>query len=95
MCIKVGHSSEGELSLHHGFDTIVHILHQVHLTGSKSALVRDVKDAVRGIRVLAMAAADLHIVLISNCLEFRPVFHKVGQVDMHRGTQGCSQVRWA
>ena len=91
----VGCSSEGELSLHHGFDTIVHVLHQVLFTAAKSALVRNVKDAVRRIRVLAMATTDLHIELVSNCLESWHVSHKFGQVDMHGSSQGCSQVRWA
>ena len=90
-----GDSLEGQLGLHHGFDTIIHVLHQVLLTSAKSALVRDVEDTVRGVRVLAMAATDLHIELVSDALETWPVLGKFGQVDVDRGTQGCSQVRGA
>jgi len=39
-----------------------------------------------------MAATDLYIVLISDSLESGPVLHQVGQVDVHGGAQGCSQV---
>ena len=39
-----------------------------------------------------MAATDLDIVLISDSLESGPVLHQVGQVDVHGGAQGCSQV---
>jgi len=39
-----------------------------------------------------VAAADLHVVLVSDALEAGPVFGEVGQVDVHAGAQSCAQV---
>ena len=84
-----------DLSLHHGFDTIVHVLDKVLLTASKSALVGDIKDAIAGIRVLSMATTDLNIELISNTLKSSPVGHQHGKVDMHGGAESSTEVGWA
>ena len=66
----------------HGLDTVVHVLDEILLRAAKSALVRDIKDAVRGIRVLSVGATDLDVVLIGDALEAIPVLHEVLQADV-------------
>ena len=71
-----------ELSVHHGFDSVVHVLDKVLLRAAESAAIGDVEDAIVSVGVLAMAATDLHIELVSDTLESWPVLGKFGQVDM-------------
>ena len=39
-----------------------------------------------------MAATDLHVVLVSDALEARPVLQKVGKVDVDGGAHGGTEV---
>ena len=65
--------AERELGLNHGLDSVVHILDEVLLGATKSSPVRDIEDAIARVRVLSVATTDLHIELISDALEARPV----------------------
>lgn len=80
------------LSGYHGFDTVVHILHQSHLGSAESSLVRDIVNVVVGLSVLSMGSADLHMESVSNSLEFSLPLSEQGQMDVHRGAQGSSKV---
>ena len=88
----VGFGLEGHFSVNHSFDTVVHVLDKVHLRAAKSALVGDIEDAVRGIRVLTTGATDLDVVLVSDSLEFVPVLHELLQADVDRSAEGCTEV---
>ena len=88
----VGFGLEGHFSINHSFDTVVHVLDEVHLGAAKSTLVGDIEDAVRGIRVLTTGATDLDVVLVSDSLEFVPVLHEVLQADVDRSAEGCTEV---
>ena len=81
--------------MHHGLDTIVHVLHEVFLTAAQSAQVRDVEDSIGGVRVLAMRTSDLHIEAVGDALESVPVPRQVGQVDMDRGSESSAQISGA
>ena len=83
---------EGQFSVNHSFDTVVHVLDEVLLRTAKSALVGDIEDAVRGIRVLTTGATDLDVVLVSDTLESGPVIHELLQADVDRSAEGCSEV---
>ena len=79
----------------HCLDAVVHILNEVNLGAAESSLVRDVVHVVGRLRVLAVDASDLDVVLVSNGLEFVHLDTKLGQFDVDRGSQGCAQVSWA
>ena len=81
-CSLTGGGGELHFSFNHGLDTVVHVLDEILLRAAKSALVRDIKDAVRGIRVLSVGATDLDVVLIGDALEAIPVLHEVLQADV-------------
>ena len=42
--------------------------------------------------MLAVDASDLHLVLVGDLVEDLLVFHEYGQVDVHRGSHGGSEV---
>ena len=42
-----------------------------------------------------MDASDLHIVGIGNCLHSFLLSHQLGQLDVHRGSHGGTEVSWA
>ena len=84
-----------ELSVHHGLDSVVHILDKVLLRAAESAAIGDVEDAIVSVGVLAMAATDLHAKLVGDALKSGPVLHQVGKVDVDGGAKGCSEVGWA
>ena len=42
-----------------------------------------------------MGSTDLHVELVGDALESRPVLHQVGKVDVDGGAEGCSKVGWA
>ena len=90
--LSVGCSLKGHFSINHSFDTVVHVLDEVLLRTAKSALVGDIEDAVRGIRVLTTGATDLDVVLVSDTLESGPVIHELLQADVDRSAEGCSEV---
>ena len=89
---SLGGSLELELGVHHGLDTTVHVLDKVLLGSAQSTAVGDVEDAIAGVRVLTTGAADLDVPLVGDTLESGPVSHEVGEVDMHGGTKGSSEV---
>ena len=84
-CRKIslaGGSTELKLSGHHGLDTVVHVLDKLDLTTAETTPVGDIEDAIAGVGVLAVATADLHVVLVSDALEAGPVLHEVGESDV-------------
>ena len=89
---QLGSFTELELCVDHGLDTIVHVLDEGDLGAAETAAVGDVEDAIAGVGVLTVATANLHVVLVSDALEARPVLHEVRQVDVDRCSEGCSKV---
>ena len=87
-----GGGLELHLSVNHSLNTVVHVLDEILLRTAKSALVGDIEDAVRGIRVLTTGATDLDVVLVSDSLELVPVLHELLQADVDRSTEGCTEV---
>ena len=87
-----GNCSESLLGSNHSLDTVVHVLDEVLLRAAKSALVGDIEDAVRGIRVLSTGSTDLDVVLVSDSLESVPVLHELLQADVNGSAKGCSEV---
>ena len=85
-------SSQLEFGVHHSLDTVVHVLDEVLFRTAESAAVRNIEDAIAGVRVLATAATDLHVILVGDALESGPVLHQVGKVDVDGGTESSSQV---
>ena len=85
LIFQTGAVRSGEFLLlgNHCLHTIVHILDQVNLRAAQSSLVRDIIDMVRGLRVLAVDASDLDVVLIGNSLEFIHLRAKLGQFDVN------------
>ncbi len=45
--------------------------------------------------MLTVDAADLDIVLVSNCLEGSHVLRKLGKLDVDGGSHGSTKVGWA
>ena len=90
LCVKV--VSQLGLSFHEGSDTVDHVLHEILLRSSESPEVGDIEDTVVGLGVLAVDASDLHLVLVGDLVEDLLVFHELGQVDVHRGSHGGSEV---
>lgn len=86
-------ADELELSVDHGGDTVVHILHEGRLGEAESPPIRDVVDVVIGFGMFTLRTADLHIELISDGLESGLVLAEVGQVDVHGGAQARATVR--
>ena len=91
-CSLSGGGLEGHFGFNHSLDTVVHVLDEVLLRTAKSALVGDIEDAVRGIRVLSTGSTDLDVVLVSDSLESVPVLHELLQADVNGSAKGCSEV---
>ena len=89
--------SESLLSGDHGFDTIIHVLDKILLRSTESSLVRDIENAIVGLGVLTVDSSDLHVVLIGDFVEssFVCLASEQWQFDVHRCSQGSSQVGWA
>ena len=81
--------------MNHCLYSIVHVLNEVFLRATKASPVGNIKDSIACVRMFAMTSANLHVVLISNCLEARPISHKIGQVDVNRCSQSCTEICWA
>ena len=90
--ITIESLAKGKFGLDHGFDSVIHILYEVFLRATKTALVGDIEDTIASIGVLTMASTDLNVVLICDALEARPVLHEVRQVDVDGSTKGCSKI---
>ena len=84
--------AELEFSLNHGFDAIIHVLNEGNFRAAKTTAIGNVKDSVARVRVLTMAAADLHIVPVGDGLEPRPVLHQVRKMDVHGSTKGGTKI---
>jgi hypothetical protein len=95
LIIRCELSSEGLLLLNHGLDTVVHILNEVLLRATKSALVGDIEGAVVGLGVLTVDTSDLHVVLVSDSLELSHVLGKLGELDVNGSSEGGSKVSGA
>ena len=87
--------SESLLSGDHGFDTIIHVLDKILLRSTESSLVRDIENAIVGLGVLSVDTSDLDEVLVSDGVELFLLLHKLWKLDVHRGSEGGSQVGWA
>ena len=92
---QVFHCSKFLLGIDHGFDTVVHVLGKIDLVAAQSTQVRDIKDSVVSLGVLAVGATDLHVVLVCDGLELIFVFRKLGQFDVHGSTHASTAVGWA
>ena len=84
--------SKGFLGFDHGLDTVVHVLDQVSFGATEASLVGDVVGAVVRLGVFSVDTADLHVELVSNLLEAFHVLGQLGELDVHGGAQGSSQV---
>ena len=89
---SLGGGAELELSGHHSLDTVVHVLDELDLTTAETTPVGDVEDTIAGVGVLAVLATDLHVVLVGDALEARPVLHEVGELDVDGGAHGGTEV---
>jgi len=88
-------SRHGLLSFDESSDSVDHILDQLVLRSAESSLVGDVEHAVVGFSVLAMDASDLHVESVGDLVELRLLLGKLGQLDVHRSSQGSAEVGWA
>ena len=91
-CSLTGGGLELHFSVNHSLDTVVHVLDEILLRTAKSALVGDIEDAVRGIRVLTAGTTDLDVVLGGDTFEARHVLHEFLQADVDGGTKGGTEV---
>ena len=74
----VNGNSEPLLSVDHGLDTVVHVLHQVNLGAAQPSQVRDVKDAIVALGVLAVRPTDLNVVLVGDGLKLILLLGQLG-----------------
>lgn len=88
-------SSQRRFLLHEGLYAIDHVLDKLFLGFAKSSLIRNVEYAVVGFRVLSVNTSNLDFVLVRNLVERFLISHQLWQLDMHRCSHGCSEVRWA
>ena len=88
-------SGEGLLGLDHGFDTVVHVLNEIFLRAAETSLVGDIVGSVGALRVLTVDTADLDEEFVGNFIELDHVVGEQWQLDVHRGSQGSSEVGWA
>ena len=72
-----------QLSSHHGFDTIVHILYEVLLGSTESSSVGDIEDAVISFGMLSMDTSDLDVVFVGNGVKCGLVFSEVDEFDVN------------
>ena len=80
------------LLCNHGLYTIVHILNEINLRTTETALVGDIIDMISRLRVFTVDATNLNMELISNLFELSHLCTEFGKCNMHRGTQGRSKV---
>lgn len=82
------------LHLDHGFEAVVHILHEVALGAAEASLVGNIEDSIVSFSVLTMDASDLDVVPIRNIVEQFHVFCQIWQRNVDRGPQGRAKVGW-
>jgi len=87
--------SESLLSGDHGLDTVIHVLNEVDLGSSESALVGDIEDTVVGLGVLTVGTSDIDVVLFSNGVELLLVASELWKLDVDGGAHTSSKVSWA
>jgi hypothetical protein len=66
---SLGGRAELFLSIDHSLDTVVHVLNELDLGETKTALVADVVNVVVGLGVLTVSTTDLNVVPVGNLLE--------------------------
>jgi len=76
-------------------DAIVHLFDSVEFGETHTPLVGDVVDATLSLSVLAAGSTHLQVVFASNLIELSLVGGQLGYLDVHGGTDSCSQVGWA
>jgi hypothetical protein len=84
--------SEGLLSLDEGLNTVVHVLGELNFVAAEAAQVGDVEDAVVGLGVLAVGAADLDVVLVGDSLHLVLFLLELREVDVDGGTHAGTEV---
>ena len=94
----VGSSCSASACLH-GFlnldelqNAVLHLLDSLVLSQTHTALVGDVVDATNRLSVLTGGTTDLQVVLAGHLLQLLAVGSQLGQLDVHRGTDGSAQV---
>jgi hypothetical protein len=87
--------SEFLLFLNEGMDSINHILDKSLLGSSKSSSVGNIENSIVSLGVLSVDTSDLDEVLVSDGVELFLLLHKLWKFDVHRGSEGGSQVGWA
>jgi len=90
-----GFCSQSFLCFDHGFNTVVHVLHEIFLGATETSLVGDVVGAVVRLRVLTMDTTDLDVVLVSDGLELFLLLAELGELDVDRGAESSAKVGWA
>jgi len=77
--------------LDEGFNTVVHVLSELHFVSTETAQVRDVEHTIVSLSVFTMGTTDLHIVFVSDGLELLLVLLELGELDVngsaHTGTK--------
>ena len=89
---KEAYRSESLFGIDHSLDSVVHILDEVDLSAAESAQVGDVEDAVVGLGVLTVSAADLYVVFVGDGLELLRLLSELGQLDVHGGAHTSAEV---
>ena len=85
-------SGEGLLLVDHGFDAVVHVLHECGLGPAESAPVGDVEDGLGTLGVLTVDAADLHVVLLRDGVELVLLLRELRKSNVDRGSERSSQI---
>lgn len=84
--------SESFLGIDEGFDTVVHVLSELNFVAAKAAHVRNVKDTVVGLSVLAMSSTNLHVVLVGDNLHLFGLLLELGKVDVDRSAHTSAKI---
>lgn len=73
-------------------NTIDHVLNELLLRSAESPSVGDIEHTVVGLSMLTVGTTNLDIVLISDLLELSLISGELGQLDVHRGSEGSTKV---
>ena len=80
------------LGLDEVLDAVDHVLDEVLLGAAETSLVGNIEDALCALAVLAVDAANLHVVFIGDLVELRLVLRQLRQLDVHGRTQRGAQI---